>query len=180
MSVIHRPGTFDAGDDDKKHTIEEEMPVTNSTPLCTGEEADHYNQEDKSRPNNSEEATPESDGGDQSRKTSNESLNIKESITEEQVSFNYTDNSNWCPPQSFFYSNYDWWFRCIVQAIQEYENLKTPDRGDGLEKEMKIEEDITTEHSLESTREDTAKCFEETDTEVKCKVEVNKIENSGA
>ncbi|XP_057491169.1 uncharacterized protein LOC130776929 [Actinidia eriantha] len=122
-------------DDNEKHTIEEEMPVMNSTPLCTGEEVDHYNQEDKSRPNNSEEATPESNGKDQSRKKSNESLNIKESITEEQ-------------------------------AIQEYENLKTPDRGDGLEKEMKIEEDITTEHSLEFTHDDTTKCFEDNDTKM--------------
>ncbi|GFY87236.1 hypothetical protein Acr_05g0008750 [Actinidia rufa] len=130
-------------DDNEKHTIEEEMPVMNSTPLCTGEEVDHYNQEDKSRPNNSEEATPESNGGDQSHKKSNESLNVKESITEEQV-------------------------------IQEYQNLKTPDKGDGLEKEMKIEENITTEHSLESTRDDTTKCCEENDTKVKCKVEIGK------
>ncbi|XP_057482434.1 uncharacterized protein LOC130769223 isoform X3 [Actinidia eriantha] len=128
---FHRATTCD---DNKKHTFEEEIPVTNSTPLCTGEEPDHYDQEDKSRPNNFDEATPESDGRDQSCKTSNESLNIKEPITEEQ-------------------------------AIQEYET-KIADKGDEVEKEMKIEEDITTEHSLESAREDTKKCFEDNDTEM--------------
>ncbi|GFZ19043.1 hypothetical protein Acr_27g0007820 [Actinidia rufa] len=128
---FHRATTCD---DNKKHTFEEEIPVTNSTPLCTGEEPDHYDQEDKSRPNNFDEATPESDGRDQSCKTSNESLNVKEPITEEQ-------------------------------AIQEYET-KIADKVDEVEKEMKIEEDITTEHSLESAREDTKKCFEDNDTEM--------------
>ena len=77
----------------------------------------------------------------------------------------------------FQLSNYDCWFRCIVQAIQEYET-KIADKGDEVEKEMKIEEDITTEHSLESAHEDTKKCFEDNDTEVKCKAEISKIENS--
>ncbi|GFY87222.1 hypothetical protein Acr_05g0008610 [Actinidia rufa] len=130
-------------DDNEKHTIEEEMPVMNSTPLCTGEEVDHYNQEDKSRPNNSEEATPESNGGDQSHKKSNESLNVKESITEEQV-------------------------------IQEYQNLKTPDRigkeletiseGEDIGKQVLAEENRVEERSMvsageleaESSKEDAA------------------------
>ncbi|XP_057491381.1 uncharacterized protein LOC130777121 [Actinidia eriantha] len=133
----------DRGDDNEKHTIEEEMPVMNSTPLCTGEELDHYNQEDKSRLNNSEEATLESNKGDLSHKTSNESLNVKEPITEEQ-------------------------------AIQEYEDPKMADRGEDREKEMKNEEHIITDHSLEYAREDTAKCFEENETEAKFKAEMGK------
>ena len=52
------------------------------------------------------------------------------------------------------------------------------DRGEYIEKEMKNEEHIITDHSLESAREDTAKCFEENETEAKCKAEVSNIDKS--
>ena len=46
------------------------------------------------------------------------------------------------------------------------------------EKDIKKEEHIITDHSLESASEDIAKCFEENKTEAKCKTEVSNIDKS--
>ena len=66
----------------------------------------------------------------------------------------------------------------MVQAIQEYEDPKMADRGEDREKEMKNEEHVITDHSLEYAREDTVKCFEENEMEAKFKAEVSNIDNS--
>ncbi|KAA8548144.1 hypothetical protein F0562_004595 [Nyssa sinensis] len=73
-------------DANKKSVIEEEVAVKDSDTVRTGEEADQLNyQEGENKKNNSEEATSELNGGDQSCRTDNEMENIHDRTINEEV-----------------------------------------------------------------------------------------------
>ncbi|KAL7190334.1 hypothetical protein ACSBR2_022584 [Camellia fascicularis] len=78
-------------DDNERSTIEEKVTVKNDTPLCTGEEDYHHDQEDKIGPNSSKEASIELDSGDQSCRTSSETKNVNDHIINEETIQEYED-----------------------------------------------------------------------------------------
>lgn len=94
---LHTRAKSDAGDDNERSTIEEDIPVKNETPLFSGEEEYRQDQEEKVGSNSFLEEIKETDSGDQSYITSDETNTLNEQIINQEVSFNYMNSFNLVP-----------------------------------------------------------------------------------
>ncbi|CAL5325681.1 unnamed protein product [Camellia sinensis] len=121
-------------DDNERSTIEEDVTVKNDTPLCTGEEDYHHDQEDEIGPNSSKEASIELDSGDQSCRTSSETKNVNDHIINEETIQEYeepkiTDRGEEAEKEMK-----------IEDHTEMGQKLETTSKSEGIEKQVLAEE----------------------------------------